>query len=357
MASAVADAGGDTTELAGVTRAVYREWKIQHIDEHLDEVRAHRLRPWRARRGRSGDAGEVGRTTRACAVCADCDDNSLSGVIAAGEPFATGQPCAPRTRGAAACSQPTAGSVTPRAQPLPRAPLGVTQAPRRQRVGDRGRILVIAAIVLIVGLIIFARFFAGFYVDYLWHISLGRGDVFWGILRTKLLLFVLFAGAFSAMAIVNLLIADRLSPVAFSANIHPAVERFHDFFGRRLRLFRIVVAVVIGMLFAAPAIGRWQDWLMFRNAQVVRHQRRAVPPRHRLLPVQAAVHHVPAGLAVRRADLHHAAHHRHLRAQRWHRRPAAAAEGAQQHQGAHRRAARRAGAGQGRPTTGCSATS
>ncbi len=150
--------------------------------------------------------------------------------------------------------------------PSESAARGDAGAPRR-RVGDRGRILVIAAIVLIVGLIIFARFFAGFYVDYLWHISLGRGDVFWGILRTKLLLFVLFAGAFSAMAIVNVLIADRLSPVAFSANIHPAVERFHDFFGRRLRLFRVAVAVVIGMLFAAPAIGRWQDWLMFRNAQ------------------------------------------------------------------------------------------
>lgn len=138
---------------------------------------------------------------------------------------------------------------------------------RRRRVGDRGRVLVVAALVLIVGLIISARFFAGFYVDYLWHTSLGRGDVFWGILRTKVLLFVLFAGAFSAMAILNLMIADRLSPVAFTANVHPAVERFHDFFGRRLRLFRIVVAVVIGMLFAAPAIGRWQEWLMFRNSK------------------------------------------------------------------------------------------
>jgi uncharacterized membrane protein (UPF0182 family) len=134
-------------------------------------------------------------------------------------------------------------------------------------MGDRGRILLVAAIVLIVGLIISTRFFAGFYVDYLWHTSLGRGDIFWGILRTKLLLFVLFAGAFSAMAILNLLIADRLSPVTISANVHPAVERFHEFFGRRLRLFRILVAVVVGMLFAAPAIGRWQEWLMFRNSK------------------------------------------------------------------------------------------
>ncbi len=34
-----------------------------------------------------------------------------------------------------------------------------------------------------------------------------------------------------------------------------------------MRLFRIVVAVVIGMLFAAPAIGHWQEWLMFRNSK------------------------------------------------------------------------------------------
>ncbi|MCU1502501.1 MAG: hypothetical protein JWM12_1855 [Ilumatobacteraceae bacterium] len=134
-------------------------------------------------------------------------------------------------------------------------------------MSDRGRILLIAAVVLIVGLILSARFFAGFYVDYLWHTSLGRGDVFWGVLRTKILLFVLFAGAFIAMAVLNLLISDRLSPVSFSANTHPAVERFHEFFGKRLRLFRIAVAVVLGLLFAAPAIGRWQEWLMFRNSK------------------------------------------------------------------------------------------
>jgi uncharacterized membrane protein (UPF0182 family) len=134
-------------------------------------------------------------------------------------------------------------------------------------MSDRGRILLIAGVVVVVGLVLSVRFFAGFYVDYLWHTSLGRGDVFWGVLRTKVLLFVLFAGTFSALAIINLLIADRLSPITFSANTHPAVERFHEFFGKRLRLFRIAVAVVVGMLFAAPAIGRWQQWMMFRNSK------------------------------------------------------------------------------------------
>ncbi len=138
-------------------------------------------------------------------------------------------------------------------------------APRR--VGDRGRIILIVVAVLVVGLVIGVRVSSGFYVDYLWHLSVHRGDVFWGVIRAKLVMFALFAGAFVALAVVNLLVADRLSPVSFSANTHPAVERFHEFFGQRMRLFRIVVAVVVGMLFAAPAIGHWQEWLMFRNSK------------------------------------------------------------------------------------------
>ncbi len=98
MRQAVADAGGDTTELAGVTRAIYREWKIQQIDEHLDDV-------VRIAFGRGALAGvDPGTPVKwvhdpRVAVCADCDDNSLSGVIPAGEPFATGQPCAPAHEG------------------------------------------------------------------------------------------------------------------------------------------------------------------------------------------------------------------------------------------------------------------
>jgi len=114
---------------------------------------------------------------------------------------------------------------------------------------------------------LFGRFFAGFYTDYLWFDSVGRAGVFSTMLRSKLLMFFLFGGTFVALAILNLVIADRLAPSAFSANTHPVVERFHEFFGHRLRSLRIAVATVAGVLFAAPAVGHWQDWLMFRNSQ------------------------------------------------------------------------------------------
>ena len=39
----------------------------------------------------------------------------------------------------------------------------------------------------------------------------------------------------------NLAVADRLAPTRFPANVHPYVERFHEVFGRRLRLYRYLV--------------------------------------------------------------------------------------------------------------------
>ncbi|MEQ1874865.1 MAG: UPF0182 family protein, partial [Ilumatobacteraceae bacterium] len=105
------------------------------------------------------------------------------------------------------------------------------------------------------------------YVDFLWHKSVGRTDVFWGVFGAKMTMFAMFAGTFIAIAVVNLVIADRLAPSSFAANTHPLVERFHEFFGHRLRIVRFGIAIFVGLLFAAPAIGRWQDWLMFRNSK------------------------------------------------------------------------------------------
>lgn len=141
------------------------------------------------------------------------------------------------------------------------------RARKPSRFSDRGRALLIIAAVLLVGLLLSARFISSFYVEYLWHQSVGRTDVFWGVIGAKATMFALFAGTFIVIALLNLIIADRLAPTSFSANTHPVVERFHEFFGHRMRLFRFAVAAIFGLLFAAPAIARWQDWLMFRNSK------------------------------------------------------------------------------------------
>ena len=95
---ALTQAGGDNEELAAMVRGIYREWKTQRIDEHLDDIA-------RAAFGR-GALAAVTPGTRVCWIvdpngpaCPDAEDNALAGAVAAGEQFPTGHPCAPAHEG------------------------------------------------------------------------------------------------------------------------------------------------------------------------------------------------------------------------------------------------------------------
>jgi DivIVA domain-containing protein len=85
----VADAGGDADALTSLVRAMYREWKVQHLDALATDVvhQAYGLGAFAALR-----PGE-----RVCwlvdpegPACPDADDNALSPPVAAGDPFPTG---------------------------------------------------------------------------------------------------------------------------------------------------------------------------------------------------------------------------------------------------------------------------
>ncbi len=95
---AVTEAGGDNGELATMVRAIYREWKTQRIDEHLDDI-------VRMAYGRGALAALTPGTPISWIVdpngpaCADAEDNSLGGVVNAGEPFPTDHVCAPAHAG------------------------------------------------------------------------------------------------------------------------------------------------------------------------------------------------------------------------------------------------------------------
>lgn len=95
---AVADAGDDTDDLVGIIRAVYREWKTQRIDEHLDDVA-------RTAFGH-GQLAVLEPGTPVCWVvdpngpdCPDAEDNALAGVVNSGDPFPTDHRCAPAHEG------------------------------------------------------------------------------------------------------------------------------------------------------------------------------------------------------------------------------------------------------------------
>ncbi len=105
---ATADSGDDTRALTTAVRALYREWKTQHIDDHLDDV----LRtaygygivealPAGTKVAWTVDPGYPGS--------ADCDDNALAGSITLGEEFPTGDLVAPGHLGCRCLLLPTDG--------------------------------------------------------------------------------------------------------------------------------------------------------------------------------------------------------------------------------------------------------
>jgi DivIVA domain-containing protein len=98
LARAVDESGGDHDDLTRRVRSLYREWKTQQIDDHLDDVvrMAHGTAILRA----------VAPGTPMCwlvdpngPACPDAEDNWLGGAVPAGEPYPTGHVCAPAHAG------------------------------------------------------------------------------------------------------------------------------------------------------------------------------------------------------------------------------------------------------------------
>jgi DivIVA domain-containing protein len=90
----IMDGAGDNDDITRRVRAVYREWKTQHIDDLLDDVFRFAFGGGLAALAEPGtqltwtiDPSEP--------ACADCEDNSLAGPVAAGEPYPTGHTMAP----------------------------------------------------------------------------------------------------------------------------------------------------------------------------------------------------------------------------------------------------------------------
>jgi DivIVA domain-containing protein len=94
LARSIADGDGDNEAITKRVRAVYREWKTQHIDSQLDDVFRY------AHGGGIAVTAEPGSPMvwtidPSEPACPDCEDNSLSGAVPAGEPFPTGHTAAP----------------------------------------------------------------------------------------------------------------------------------------------------------------------------------------------------------------------------------------------------------------------
>jgi hypothetical protein len=134
-------------------------------------------------------------------------------------------------------------------------------------VSNRTRIILVVLAVLLLILFLSARGIAGFYTDFLWFDSLGQRKVFTGILGAKIALGLLFTFGFAFLCILNLALADRVSPAPLPEGADEAiVERYRELVGRRVWAVRIGLSLLLGFIAGAPASSQWQEWLLFTHA-------------------------------------------------------------------------------------------
>jgi uncharacterized protein len=108
---------------------------------------------------------------------------------------------------------------------------------------------------------------SGFYIDLLWFREIDLAPTFWGILRTKVVLGLIFALVFFAMLYINLLIAKRLTPTTrVLTPDQELVERFRQNLEPSLRWLVPLGCAFLAFLVGAGVSGRWQEFVLWRNA-------------------------------------------------------------------------------------------
>jgi uncharacterized membrane protein (UPF0182 family) len=138
---------------------------------------------------------------------------------------------------------------------------GIRRSPGRGRV-----ILIIAAVALFV-LVTSVRQIAEFWTDFLWFESVGLESVWSRTLFAKVGLGLFFVLLLFVALWLNLLIADRVSPMF--PPLGPDDElltRYHQIVDRRAGGLRITVALVFAVITGGNMASRWNDWLLFTNA-------------------------------------------------------------------------------------------
>jgi len=135
-------------------------------------------------------------------------------------------------------------------------------APPAKRRWTPAKVLLILAGALT--LFILLNIFKGFYSEWLWFNSLGYGDVYTTILRTKVLVFFSAAIIFCILFLGNLVLATRLVPKT-EAHFWPwaIVRRLQPTF----RLSVILGTVLLSLIFGLAAQGNWEVVLRFFNGQ------------------------------------------------------------------------------------------
>ncbi len=137
---------------------------------------------------------------------------------------------------------------------------------RRPRSRFRVRGWLIAAAVAVIILLFSLRGLAGFYTDYLWFDSIGKGDTWRGLLGARIVPALVFIVVFFVLMLANLVIADRLAPKYRSMGPEDElVERYQQTVARFRGRIRIGISLFFALVAGVGVSSQWRQWILFTN--------------------------------------------------------------------------------------------
>src|SRR3954452_16985046 len=136
---------------------------------------------------------------------------------------------------------------------------------RRRSFGVRGWLIAVAVLLFV--LLLSARGLARVYTDYLWFKEVHFTKTWRGLIAAKAFPALIFSLVFFVALYVDLVIADRLAPLARSAGPEDEIiERYRNVVVPYAGRIRLVVAAFFSIVMASGVASEWRDWVLFKNA-------------------------------------------------------------------------------------------
>jgi uncharacterized protein len=135
----------------------------------------------------------------------------------------------------------------------------------RRSFGIRGWLIAIAAIIVV--LLLSARGLARLYTDSLWFDEVGFSHTWRALIEAKVFPALIFSVIFFVFLFVDLIVADRLAPLARSAGPEDEiVERYRTTVEPYAGRIRFAVAAFFAIVMASGVASEWRDWILFSHS-------------------------------------------------------------------------------------------
>jgi len=136
---------------------------------------------------------------------------------------------------------------------------------RRRSIGIRGWLIAAAAVIVV--LLLSARGLARFYTDYLWFKEVHFQHTWRALIEAKAFPALIFSVLFLVLLFVDLIIADRLAPVARTSGPEDEIiDRYRGVVEPYAGRIRFAVAAFFAIVMGSGVSSEWRDWILFSHA-------------------------------------------------------------------------------------------